>query len=197
MYLFFDTETNGLPKSMKAPVTDLDNWPRVIQLAWSLRDAEGNVIKERCKLIKPEGWTIPSEKFWIDNGYSTEKNQAEGSPMFYELAHFIDAIHRSELLIAHNMDFDLPILSAEMIRYKVKSQKKVAKFCTMKSTTNIVKAPHARGGNGYKWPNLTELHQFCFGTGFDGAHDALADISATARCFFELKSFNLINPTIV
>lgn len=195
MYLFFDTETTGRPKSMKASVKDLDNWPRVIQLAWSLRDAEGNVIKERCQLIKPEGWTVPVEKFWIDHGYSTEKNMAEGSPMYYELAHFIDAVHRSQLLIAHNMDFDLPIMSAEMVRYNVRAQKKVPKFCTMKSTTNIVKAPGARGG--YKWPNLSELHHFCFGKGFDGAHDALADVSAMARCFFQLKSFNLIHPPTI
>jgi hypothetical protein len=34
MYLFFDTETTGLPKNYKAPVTDLNNWPRLVQLAW-------------------------------------------------------------------------------------------------------------------------------------------------------------------
>jgi len=30
MYLFFDTETTGLPRNWKAPVTDLDNWPRMV-----------------------------------------------------------------------------------------------------------------------------------------------------------------------
>jgi hypothetical protein len=37
MYLFFDTETTGLPKSWKAPVTDVNNWPRLVQLAFLLK----------------------------------------------------------------------------------------------------------------------------------------------------------------
>ena len=34
MYLFFDTETTGLPKRWNAPVTDLENWPRSFAGAW-------------------------------------------------------------------------------------------------------------------------------------------------------------------
>jgi hypothetical protein len=34
MYLFFDTETTGLPSNYKAPATDLNNSPRLVQLAW-------------------------------------------------------------------------------------------------------------------------------------------------------------------
>ncbi len=33
-YVFFDTETTGLPLNWKAPVTELENWPRLIQLAY-------------------------------------------------------------------------------------------------------------------------------------------------------------------
>jgi DNA polymerase-3 subunit alpha len=38
MYLIFDTETTGLPKRWDAPITDTDNWPRCIQIAWQLHD---------------------------------------------------------------------------------------------------------------------------------------------------------------
>ena len=44
MYLFFDTETTGLPKNWKAPITDLENWPRLVQLAWLVYDNIGNKI---------------------------------------------------------------------------------------------------------------------------------------------------------
>ena len=27
MIFFFDTETTGLPRNWKAPITDIDNWP--------------------------------------------------------------------------------------------------------------------------------------------------------------------------
>ncbi|HET7116363.1 MAG TPA: hypothetical protein VFI29_07720 [Hanamia sp.] len=36
MYLFFDTETTGLPKNWKAPVADLNNWPRLSELHYKL-----------------------------------------------------------------------------------------------------------------------------------------------------------------
>ena len=70
MYLFFDTETTGLPANWKAPVTDVDNWPRVTQLAWQVYDEDGKLIRERCELIKPDGWVIPDEEFFIENNMS-------------------------------------------------------------------------------------------------------------------------------
>ena len=53
MYLFFDTETTGLPKNWKAPVTDLENWPRMIQIAWILCDEAGNKLDTQVHIIKP------------------------------------------------------------------------------------------------------------------------------------------------
>lgn len=38
---FFDTETTGLPKNWRAPMHDLDNWPRIIQLAYLVFDLDG------------------------------------------------------------------------------------------------------------------------------------------------------------
>ena len=38
---FFDTETTGLPRDWNAPLRDLDNWPRLVQLAWLLCDEAG------------------------------------------------------------------------------------------------------------------------------------------------------------
>jgi len=39
MFLIFDTETTGLPKNFNAPITDVDNWPRCVQIAWQLHDS--------------------------------------------------------------------------------------------------------------------------------------------------------------
>lgn len=55
MYLFFDTETSGLPRNWKAPITDLNNWPRMIQIVWTLCDTAGNRINTHSYIIKPEG----------------------------------------------------------------------------------------------------------------------------------------------
>jgi len=48
------------------------------------------------------------------------------------------------------------------------------------------------GEYGVKWPKLRELHIKLFGTEFDGAHDASADIAATKKCFFELKRIGIL-----
>lgn len=186
-YLFFDSETNGLPHNYKAQASDVNNWPRVIEFSFQVWDDVLNELTRSEKhLIKPDGWTIPNEKFWIDNGFSTEKNAAEGKPISEVLDIFVESLSDVQLMVAHNIDFDYPIVAAEMIRANKKSANKPAKFCTMKTTTSIVKAPHARGGNGYKWPTLNELHTFLFKVGFEGAHDSGNDVTACRLCFFEL-----------
>lgn len=165
MILFFDTETNGLPKNYKGSPTDLNNWPRVIQLAWQLYDQDG-LVAESCDLIKPDGWTIPQEKFWIDNGYSTEKSMEFGVPAMDAYDKFVATINDATVMVAHNLDFDYPILVAELIRYGLKADRKPAKFCTMKSTTDLLQLPSPRGF-GFKWPTLMELHNYCFQEGYD------------------------------
>lgn len=144
MILFFDTETNGLPrdKSNRAPMTDVDNWPRVIQLAWLLSDYQGNVINQGERLITPDCWVIPAEKFWIDHGFTTEKSKRDGVPLRTALNEFLDDQRRCELMVAHNIAFDYNVLGAEMIRYKMKG-KKVEKICTMEATIDFCEVPFA------------------------------------------------------
>jgi DNA polymerase III alpha subunit (gram-positive type) len=55
MYLVFDTETTGLPLNYNAPLSDSDNWPRMVQIAWQLHDEEGKLIENQDYIIKPEG----------------------------------------------------------------------------------------------------------------------------------------------
>jgi len=111
MYLFFDTETTGLPKNWKAPITDLANWPRMIQLAYFLADADGNKLAGGDYIIKPEGFTIPEEAARI-HGISTERALKEGRDLPGMLLEFQAAVWRAQFLIAHNMSFDEKIVGA-------------------------------------------------------------------------------------
>jgi hypothetical protein len=52
------------------------------QLAFIVTDENFNETFRFCELIKPNNWIIPNEKFWIDNGYSTEINLEKGIDMF-------------------------------------------------------------------------------------------------------------------
>lgn len=191
MYIFFDTETNGKPIDYKASIYRLDNWPRVIQLGWAIFDEKGAFVKSKCDLIIPNGWEVPTEKFWIDNGFSTEKNAKEGISITDALNAFVAAANECHTIIAHNIAFDYKVLGAEALRANLKTQKKLIQVCTMEESTEYCKLP-SRGGYGYKWPSLTELHTILFKKPFDGAHDALSDVMACANCFFELKKLGVI-----
>ncbi|MEI6681749.1 MAG: 3'-5' exonuclease [Bacteroidota bacterium] len=189
MYLFFDTETTGLPKNWKAPVTDLNNWPRMVQLAYLYYDKQGNKIAGGDYIIRPEGFTIPAEASRI-HGISTEKALEDGKPLSAVLTEFQSLVEEADFLVAHNMSFDEKILGAEFLRNHMPdhtaSKKKI---CTMLRTVDFCAI---RGPYGNKWPKLSELHVKLFRTGFEEAHNAAVDITATARCFWELRRLGII-----
>ena len=87
MYLIFDTETTGLPKRWDAPITDTDNWPRCIQIAWQLHDEWGKVIESKDYLIKPDGFDIPYDAEKI-HGISTILAEEQGVDLAFVLAEF-------------------------------------------------------------------------------------------------------------
>ena len=94
MYLVFDTETTGLPLNFKAPLTDFNNWPRMVQIAWQIHDIRGELIDVKNYIIKPDGFTIPynSEKI---HGISTELANKKGVPLNEVLSLFSNALNLS------------------------------------------------------------------------------------------------------
>jgi len=196
MYLFFDTETTGLPGNWKAPVTDLNNWPRLVQLAYLVFDNEGKNIEEGDFIIKPEGFAIPIDASRI-HGITTERALKEGKSLSEVLNQFLLLISQAELLVAHNMSFDEKIVGAEFLRLGMQNPIPAKKkICTMESSTNFCAI---NGPYGYKWPKLSELHYKLFNSNIEDAHNAAVDINATAKCFWELKNKGIINisaPTI-
>ncbi len=189
MYLFFDTETTGLPKKWDAPVSDLDNWPRLVQIAWLQYNEKGERITGQDYIIKPEGFTIPTESSAI-HGISTERANKEGVSLEMVLKEFAALINRSKFLVAHNINFDEKIVGSEFLRKGIQNDLfETERLCTMNASTDYCKLP---GKYGFKWPKLTELHSKLFGIGFEEAHNAAADIEACARCFWELKKRNIM-----
>ncbi len=189
MYLFFDTETTGLPRNWRAPVTDLNNWPRLVQLAYLYYDSNGKKISGGDFIIKPEGFTIPLDASRI-HGISTERALREGQPISTVLQHFNSLIEQASYLIAHNMSYDEKIMGAEFLRNKMQNPIPLKnRICTMEQTTNFCAI---EGPYGYKWPKLSELHYKLFRTHFEEAHNAAVDITVTAKCFWELRRLGKI-----
>jgi len=179
-YFFFDTETTGLPKNWKAPVTDTDNWPRCVEVAVAFSDGKGDLDAHSwyASLIKPDGYEIPEGATRI-HGISTELAAKEGSDAseIFNIMH--EQIAKSEFVVGHNILFDMNIVNAEFVRLGLPILEK-SMMCTMKSGRSY----------GNKWPNLAELHTYLFGAQFEGAHRAINDLQATVKCFYEMRRRN-------
>ena len=186
MYLIFDTETTGLPKRWDAPITDSDNWPRCIQIAWQLHDALGNLVEHQDFLVQPDGFNVPYDAEQI-HGISTELAKQDGVPLAEVLEKFNQALAKTKFIVGQNVGFDVNVMGAEFHRMQIENQLQelpVLDTCT-EHTAELCQIPGGRGGK-FKLPTLTELHQFLFGEPFDEAHNATADVEATTRCFLEL-----------
>lgn len=194
MYLIFDTETTGLPKRWDAPITDTDNWPRCIQIAWQLHDDMGQLIEHQDYLVKPDGFNIPYDAERI-HGISTELAMEQGVELAEVLEKFNIALSKSKFIVGQNVGFDVNIMGSEFYRMGVENSMaamKVLDTCT-EVTAELLKLPGGRGGK-FKLPTLTELHSYLFGEPFAEAHNATADVEATTRCFLELIKKQVFTP---
>ena len=194
MFLIFDTETTGLPKRWDAPLTDSENWPRCIQIAWQIHDSRGALVSHRDFLIQPDDFTIPFDSEQI-HGISTALASAEGVPLTEVLSEFQTALEGVRYVVGHNVSFDRNIIGAEFLRAGLSDSledKAVVDTCT-EETAQLCQLPGGRGGK-FKLPTLGELYHFLFEQGFEEAHNATADVEATSRAFLELLRQDKLHP---
>ena len=197
MYLIFDTETTGLPKRWDAPLTDSENWPRCIQIAWQIHDSKGGLVAHQDYLIQPEDFTIPFDSEQI-HGISTALAMAEGVSLATVLADFQKALDGVHYIVGHNVSFDRNIMGAEFLRAGLSDpleEKPVIDTCT-EETAQLCQLPGGRGGK-FKLPTLGELYHFLFQQSFEEAHNATADVEATSRAFLELIRQDKLHPQVL
>jgi DNA polymerase III subunit alpha len=196
VFLIVDVETTGLPKNRNAKPEDLDNWPRILQISWILFDLFGKKINSETFYIK-QFEPIPvtaTEINGIDDSLIAEK----GEDPIKVWSRFKEIAKNCEYFVSHNVDFDLPIIEAELIRNGFKksfSRKK--KLCTMKIGKNYCQI-YRDYGRGYKYPKLDELFKCLFFPSapyfsMTGLHDSSIDVFVTAKCFFKLYDDGYIN----
>ena len=195
MTLVFDTETSTFPSPKLA--ASHPNQARIVQIAWVLLDEQ---FQERAcfnSLIRIPSSVKIHEGAKNAHGISEEDCRKYGLCAEDVLMPFF-SYYTTCTIVAHNVRFDNQLIAIEhellfgkpITRFDVEG--KQIEFCTMEAMTPICKLPFAATskqffGKQYKWPTLQEAHQHAFGERFEGAHDALADVRATARIYKWLK----------
>lgn len=188
-YLFIDTETTGLAVDWEAPIERVNNWPRLVQIAWLICGDDGQIEEEKEYIIFPDNFVIPEDAFKVHK-ISTELATVKGSQLNKVLLELNSRIEVIDYIVAHNISFDEKIIGAEFYRKRIKTKLfSKNKICTMTSSTNYCEIP---GNYGYKWPSLTELHQHLFNSRQEESHNALVDIKTTFKCFWKLNDLGII-----
>ena len=131
--IIFDTETTGMPTNWNASDDDTDCWPRIVELAWIVIDENDNILFEKKYIIKPHNFLIPVRVSNV-HGITNEIAQREGVELRKVLDEFVKDLKDANVLIAHNIDFDYPILNCEIKRLNLNSKlNQLSRFCTMKT----------------------------------------------------------------
>ncbi|WP_167792490.1 3'-5' exonuclease [Candidatus Macondimonas diazotrophica] len=191
--LVFDTETTGLVHHSK-PVLDAAQ-PNLVQLGAILGNPDTGKIYGRIdSIIIPNldgyEWDIP-EKVADIHGITTAEANQFGVYLPAQLEVFLDMVEVADVVVAHNVGFDLKIIEIACARcreYDVKSKdnpqflnpwRDKPTFCTLKAA----KADPSIKSTSERGTNLGSLHRQLVGHEMEGAHEAFADTSALWKIF--------------
>ncbi|MFM7320728.1 MAG: exonuclease domain-containing protein, partial [Armatimonadota bacterium] len=152
--------------------------------AWVIEDDKAIRHSFVSQIVRPDGFEIPPGASNV-HGITTERALAEGEEIHGVLDALAAAAAGASRIVAHNAAFDGPVIAAEYFRMgRTPPFDPSAMRCTMETGKHFTKIPGRYGD--WKWPTLHELHNRLFLEGFDGAHDAGADVAACARCYYGL-----------
>lgn len=188
--LFFDTETTGFVQD-RLPIDHPDQ-PYPVQLAAQLCEDNGDIIAGFSFIID-NGVPIP-ERAAAVHGITEVVAAKYGVSAEFALTAFTHLYQRSDLVVAHNAKFDKAVIEAAIARYyaKVMPLRKPI-YCTMDAASPLVNLPPtekmvAAGMTKPKPPKLEEAIRFFFNEELDGAHDAMVDVIACRRIYFQIKA---------
>lgn len=197
--ILLDTETNGLPKNRYAPVSEPGNWPAILQLSWSEFVVDGRNL--RLEASRNIGLTLHPSVAWNAEAAAihgvSEVEARRGTPAAEALMAFREALHRCQVVVAHNMSFDKPVIRAAAYAEWLRSgppelrsiwPEGIQDLCTMAGTRNLVRipSPYDPTSGKFKVPKLNELYGWLYGHRYDisGAtlHSSRSDTHCLEQC---------------
>ncbi len=179
--LFIDTETSDKPQDMKIPTDEIDEWPYIIQIAWTICTKLGETVATRNFYINSACIEISDDVVGL-HGITKEFLSEKGQCRSQVLQVLRDDFEKYKpLIVGHFLKFDLKMLEVGFNRVDINFNfHDLPKFCTMYYTRSIFL------GLKPEMLRLNELYRVLFGKEFEGQHNALMDANATRDCFFEL-----------
>jgi len=207
--IVFDTETSGLPKSRTITPNTVHLWPFIVQFSYIIFDTDTNaILKSYDEIVKVKPYNVISKDSIEFHGITQEISASKGINIDNVLAEFIGDIEYADMIVAHNVEFDLNMIRVELLRLE---QSVIAKgdmdlrminvelrmdriiqtktfYCTMRESVDLCKIEKENSrGKYYKFPTLTELHKHLFEVEPKHLHNSFHDILCTIRCFIKMK----------
>lgn len=195
MIMVWDCETTGLPS--RGRTLDDPAQPRLVQLAALLLEPDGTERASLSVIVNP-GVPIPPEAVAV-HGIDNALAARAGIPERWAVTLWHQLARRAGLLVAHNIGFDWLLMSMAWARAGGEGAKSCEdrhgarpRFCTMEAAAPVVNLPPTpkmlrAGFTKPKAPKLAECVRHFWDEDHAGAHDALADVRATARLYFRLQ----------
>lgn len=193
--LVFDTETTGLPtnKYECKRAKWYKHWGHIVQISWIMYDVDIHCIVEmKDHIIKiPDDIELPQSSVNI-HGITREKMNDFGVSFKYILNDFINSLNCCDVIIGHNIEFDINMVRAEMLRMGAVDYFQLINkpiFCTMKENIKYCKilATSYSGRKYYKYPKLMELHKKIYNYIPENLHNSLVDVIVCLRCYLKLE----------
>jgi DNA polymerase III epsilon subunit-like protein len=204
----FDTETTGLPKTKFINPHKLNEWPYIVQLSYIIYDTSINeIILIQDHIIKMENNVNICEESTKIHGITNEISKMKGKLMKDVMEEFFYYIRNCDLVVGHNISFDINMLKIELLRiihldlsysdecikyiklnlYYLNNIKNI--YCTLQESIELCNIQTiSKTGKPYlKYPKLIELHNKLFETSPNNLHNSLNDIVVTLRCFIKMK----------
>jgi DNA polymerase III epsilon subunit-like protein len=162
------------------------NQCRLVQIAWELYSPDSQTpLASKEFMIQPTDFTIPEAASKI-HGISMEEAQTKGVPLHEVIFELREIMGNVSTLVAHNIDFDMSVVTAELMRANcedlAKAMMQKQQICTMKRGTK----------KGQKWPKLGELYRELFGASpeakYGDLHRADVDVRCCADIYFHQEA---------
>jgi len=174
--LVFDTETTNKPPLVALTPTTIDQWPYMVQFSFVLIDTDTYKYTEYDYVIQCK---VQIENDFI-HGITTSMNKTIGYSFSSIYPIFEECMKQADLLIGHNIEFDINMIRAECFRNHLRWKCDKPFYCTMKSTTRLCALPR------FKWPTLKELHSHLFQETPSNLHNSMIDVWTCLRCYLKV-----------